>query len=140
MIINRRKLIGGIGLLIAAPAIVRIENIMPVKAWADETLYDFKVVWDGLIGEGGRSLSVFIGPSTLYDGVSTLSLRDYNHRKTWTYTAEGITEVEMQKRVASLPPGGPRHIHRSAHYASVDPGNPDTTGLMGFYRGRGRSG
>lgn len=30
---NRRKLIGGIGLLVAAPAIVKISNIMPVKAW-----------------------------------------------------------------------------------------------------------
>jgi hypothetical protein len=29
---NRRKLIGGIGLLIAAPAIVKVSNIMRVKA------------------------------------------------------------------------------------------------------------
>jgi hypothetical protein len=31
---NRRKLIGGLGLLVAAPAIVKVSNIMPVKAWA----------------------------------------------------------------------------------------------------------
>lgn len=30
---NRRKLIGGLGLLIAAPAIVKAANIMRVKAW-----------------------------------------------------------------------------------------------------------
>jgi hypothetical protein len=35
---NRRKLIGGLGLLVAAPAIVKVSNIMPVKAW-DDTLY-----------------------------------------------------------------------------------------------------
>lgn len=33
--INRRKLIGGLGLLIAAPAIVKASNIMKVKAWAE---------------------------------------------------------------------------------------------------------
>jgi predicted small secreted protein len=32
---NRRKLIGGLGLLIAAPAIVKASNIMKVKAWAE---------------------------------------------------------------------------------------------------------
>jgi hypothetical protein len=38
MDMNRRKLIGGIGLLIAAPAIVKVSNIMRVKAqepWPD---------------------------------------------------------------------------------------------------------
>jgi hypothetical protein len=31
VILNRRKLIGGIGLLIAAPAIVRAESLMRIK-------------------------------------------------------------------------------------------------------------
>lgn len=30
--LSRRKLIGGLGLLIAAPAIVRVASLMPVKA------------------------------------------------------------------------------------------------------------
>jgi hypothetical protein len=33
MILNRRKLIGGIGLVFAAPAIVRVSSLMPVKAY-----------------------------------------------------------------------------------------------------------
>lgn len=31
LILNRRKLIGGLGLLIAAPAVVRASSLMPVK-------------------------------------------------------------------------------------------------------------
>lgn len=34
MILTRRKLIGGVGLLVAAPAIVRASSLMPVKALA----------------------------------------------------------------------------------------------------------
>lgn len=42
MLINRRKLIGGLGLLIAAPAIVRVSSIMPVKVWAaPRPMYQF---------------------------------------------------------------------------------------------------
>ena len=33
--LSRRKLISHIGLLIAAPAIVRASSLMPVKAWED---------------------------------------------------------------------------------------------------------
>lgn len=32
--ISRRGLLGGIGALLAAPAIVRVASLMPVKAWA----------------------------------------------------------------------------------------------------------
>lgn len=35
MIMNRRKLLGGLGLLIAAPAIVKASSLMPVKAYAE---------------------------------------------------------------------------------------------------------
>jgi hypothetical protein len=31
--LTRRKLIGGIGLLIAAPAVIRVAKLMPVKAF-----------------------------------------------------------------------------------------------------------
>ena len=42
--ITRRKLIGGLGLLIAAPAIVRASSRMPVKAYDDVVWlqFDFK--------------------------------------------------------------------------------------------------
>lgn len=33
--LSRRKLLGGLGLLIAAPAIVKASSLMPVKAYAD---------------------------------------------------------------------------------------------------------
>lgn len=36
MILTRRKLIGGLGLLVAAPAIVRASSIMPVKVMTRE--------------------------------------------------------------------------------------------------------
>lgn len=36
MILSRRKLIGGIGLLVAAPAIVRASSLMPVKVYQPE--------------------------------------------------------------------------------------------------------
>jgi hypothetical protein len=35
MILTRRKLIGGLGLLVAAPAIVRAESLMKVRAHLD---------------------------------------------------------------------------------------------------------
>lgn len=35
--LSRRKLLGGLGLLIAAPAIVKASSLMPVKAYAEET-------------------------------------------------------------------------------------------------------
>jgi hypothetical protein len=41
--VNRRKLIGGLGLLVAAPAIVKVSNIMPVKAWADSPWGDLSL-------------------------------------------------------------------------------------------------
>ena len=41
--ITRRKLIGGLGLLIAAPAIVRVTSLMPVKAF-DDGIW-FQVNW-----------------------------------------------------------------------------------------------
>lgn len=34
--LSRRKLLGGLGLLIAAPAIVKASSLMPVKAYAAE--------------------------------------------------------------------------------------------------------
>ena len=40
--ISRRKLIGRIGLFLAAPAIVKASSLMPVKAWAGEyTFYPY---------------------------------------------------------------------------------------------------
>lgn len=38
MILSRRKLIGGIGLVFAAPAIVRASSLMPVKSLAPESV------------------------------------------------------------------------------------------------------
>lgn len=35
MILTRRKLIGGLGLLVAAPAIVRAESLMKVRAYPE---------------------------------------------------------------------------------------------------------
>ena len=35
--ITRRKLIGGFGLLIAAPAIIRVADLMPIKAVEEKT-------------------------------------------------------------------------------------------------------
>lgn len=37
--VSRRKLLGGLGLLIAAPAIVRVASIMPVKAWEEAEFF-----------------------------------------------------------------------------------------------------
>ena len=34
--LSRRKLIGGLGLLIAAPAVVRVASLMPVKALPED--------------------------------------------------------------------------------------------------------
>ena len=34
--LSRRKLLGGLGLLIAAPAIVKASSLMPVKAYVEE--------------------------------------------------------------------------------------------------------
>lgn len=40
--LSRRKLLGGLGLLIAAPAIVRVASLMPVKALPE--VYEFRQV------------------------------------------------------------------------------------------------
>lgn len=46
MIISRRKLIGGVGLLIAAPAIVRAESLMRIKEY--KPTFDLYVsMWPG---------------------------------------------------------------------------------------------
>lgn len=37
--LTRRKLIGGLGLLIAAPTIIRVADMMPIKAFADKPLF-----------------------------------------------------------------------------------------------------
>ncbi len=37
---NRRELLTGLGALLAAPAIVRASNIMPVKSFADADVYE----------------------------------------------------------------------------------------------------
>ena len=39
MEVTRRTLIGSVVGLLAAPAIVRLPNLMPVKAWADELVW-----------------------------------------------------------------------------------------------------
>jgi hypothetical protein len=39
MTLSRRSLITGLASLVAAPAIVRVSSLMPVKAWADTMLY-----------------------------------------------------------------------------------------------------
>jgi len=35
-VINRRKLIGSLSLILAAPAIVRVASLMPIKVWQDD--------------------------------------------------------------------------------------------------------
>ena len=38
MLVTRRSLLGGLGALLAAPAIVRCASLMPVKPFADEMM------------------------------------------------------------------------------------------------------
>lgn len=52
MILSRRKLIGGLGLLIASPAIVRASSLMPVKAWDDPG--DIQALFDKWVSDMQR--------------------------------------------------------------------------------------
>lgn len=47
--ITRRKLIGSIGLLMAAPAIIRVATLMPVKAFKTDHEITEKMILDAVI-------------------------------------------------------------------------------------------
>ena len=46
MLLTRRSLFRGAAALLAAPAIVRVESLMPVKAWATKPQLGIPVMWD----------------------------------------------------------------------------------------------
>jgi hypothetical protein len=61
-LLSRRKLFTGAAMFIAAPAIIRVASLMPVKAWADAVSLD----------PGGVSRSVYwlrfsVSPQTISD-------------------------------------------------------------------------
>lgn len=52
-LLTRRSLLGGIGALLAAPAIVRAASLMPVKTWADPHVM-IRGQWIGYAGSFGK--------------------------------------------------------------------------------------
>lgn len=57
---NRRSLITGLASLIVAPAIVKVQNIMPVKAfdpYYTRAFWDYDVYWDSMNLRIDKSLS-----------------------------------------------------------------------------------
>lgn len=88
--LSRRKLLGGLGLLIAAPAIVKASSLMPVKAYAAraaERLYvgdlvTLEVSRDGLTwvrATADTPIDQFIGVVTCFTphGIETRGLRSF---------------------------------------------------------------
>lgn len=70
MILTRRKLIGGMGLLFAAPAIVRAGSLMPVKPLRFETLSAHALQWTTPMP------SLMFQVQTSADGVHWITQRD----------------------------------------------------------------
>ena len=74
--ITRRGLIAGLGTLLAAPAIVRVSSLMPVKAWAEPPAAGR---WR-ILGEHPALLARYLslaGPDT--DKVTVIEIWDATH-------------------------------------------------------------
>ena len=67
MLLTRRSLFGGVAALLAAPAIVRVQSIMPVKAWSDQFTFN-----NYLLGQaaGDRVVIVGVASGDLVKGVT----------------------------------------------------------------------
>lgn len=81
---NRRKLIGGLGLLVAAPAIVKVSNIMPVKAWTG-----YSRAW------GDLSMEIRVDTQPVV----------FTSHYPMTVTRDGVAVLDIPPGVIDLKPG-----------------------------------
>jgi hypothetical protein len=101
---NRRKLIGGLGLLVAAPAIVKISNIMPVKVW--------------------RGYSREWGDLSMEIRVDTQPVVFTSHYP-MTVTRDGVVVLDIPPGVIDLKPGD--RVHMIVHDRQCRPFSTEMT-------------
>ena len=96
LILPRRAFLTGLASLLAAPAVVRAEALMPIKVWRP------RLIWrDGLIASNGVELAVADFPDLftifgyMHGGCGPkFRLYDYSSSKYMLYIAPRVTEDE----------------------------------------------
>jgi Phage Tail Collar Domain len=111
LILSRRGFLAGLSSLLAAPAVVRAEALMPIKVWRPP------LIWrDGLIAANGVELAIADFPDlfTIFGymhggGGPKFRLYDYTPSNSMWYIAPRVTDDEwpFMRQAYCMPPQSP---------------------------------